>query len=246
MPSLNPLSWWRRFLALPNDRPVKALGMALLVSLVCSLLVALTAVALKPRRDANRLAESGAEILSLVDLLGVGVPDRLLVDLATGEYVTRDPGTSTPLPEDRDLAGLGEREDVATVFEVRAGGILRLVILPVRGVGYQSMLEGYLALEPDLNTVAALTFYEHGETPGLGAGIEEPEWQALWPGKRVADADGVIRLEVVEGAGEGVHEVDGISGATFTMSGVTQLVRFWLGPDGYGPYLARRRTEAGR
>jgi Na+-transporting NADH:ubiquinone oxidoreductase subunit C len=118
--------------------------------------------------------------------------------------------------------------------------------VPVRGTAYQSTLKGYLALKADLNTVAALTFYEQAETPGLGARIEEDAWQALWPGKKVADADGVIRIEVVKGAGKGVHEVDGISGATRTGTGVTNLLQFWLGPDGYGPYLDRLRLEARR
>ena len=119
------------------------------------------------------------------------------------------------------------------------------MILPVRGTGYQSTLKGYLALEADLNTVAALTFYEQEETPGLGSRIEESAWQALWPGKQLADAEGVIRIEVVKGAGGGVHEVDGISGATRTGIGITNLMRFWLGPDGYGPYLERLRTGGG-
>lgn len=240
MANANPIAWWRGFLALPNDSPVKTVGIAFLVALVCSLIVSVTAVTLRPLQEANRLAERVARVL---EISGEGVPDARLVDLATGSYVDRDPGRSTELPADRDPAGLGSREDVATVFELRDDGELRLVILPVRGTGYQSTLKGYLALEADLNTVAALTFYEQGETPGMGARVAEDTWQALWPGKQVADAEGVIRIEVVKGAGSGLHEVDGISGATRTSSGVTNLVRFWLGPDGYGPYLERLRKE---
>ena len=246
MGSLNPLSWWRGFLALSNDAPAKTLGVTLLVSLACSLVVSITAVALKPRHDANRLADRVAHIAGIVDLLGGGLPDTRFVDLATGAYVDRDPGTRTALPGERDLAGLGEREDVATVFELRDGGTVTLVILPVRGTGYQSTLKAYLALKGDVNTVAALVFYEQEETPGLGSRIEEPAWQALWPGKRLADAEGAIQIEVVQGPGTGVHQVDAVSGATRTSTGVTRLLRFWLGPDGYGPYLERLRTERTR
>jgi Na+-transporting NADH:ubiquinone oxidoreductase subunit C len=245
MASANPISWWRGFIALPNDTPAKTLGVALLVALVCSLVVSIAAVTLKPLRDANRLADSAAHITGIVEILGAGLPDTRFVDLATGAYVDRDPGTRADLPAERDFAGLGSREDVATVFELREGSELKLVILPVRGTGYQSTLKGYLALKADLNTVAALSFYAHKETPGLGSRIEESAWRALWPGKRVADAEGVISIEVVKGAGAGVHQVDGISGATRTGIGITNLVRFWLGPDGYGPYLQRLRKEAG-
>ena len=246
MASANPLAWWRGFLALPNDSPAKTLGVALLVALVCSLVVSVTAVTLKPLQDANRLADRVARMLGMLEILGEGLPDARLVDLATGTYMDRDPGTSTELPAERDRARLGSREDVATVFELRDDGALRLVVLPVRGTGYQSTLKGYLALQADLNTVAALTFYEQDETPGMGTRIEEEAWQALWPGKQVADTEGVIRIEVVKGASAGAHEVDGISGATRTGSGVTNLLRFWLGPDGYGPYLERLKSETGR
>ncbi len=245
MASANPLAWWRGFLARPNESPGKTVGVALLVALVCSLVVSVTAVTLRPLQDANRLAASAAQLAGMMDVLGGGVPEPRLVDLATGAYVERDPGSRTELPADRDRAGLGSREDVATVFELRDdGGVLRLVVLPVRGTGYQSTIKAYLALRADLNTIAALTVYEQDETPGVGARITESAWRALWPGKQVADADGVIRIEVVKGAGTDAHQVDGVAGATRTGTGMTNLLRFWLGPDGYGPYLDRLRREA--
>jgi len=246
MNNANPLFWWRRFLALPNDSRAKTVGVAFLVALVCSLVVSAIAVNLKPLQEANRLAYSLTRMSGMLEILGKGFPDPRLVDLATGAYAGRDLGTSTELPANRDVARLGKREDVATVFELRDDGELKLVVLPVRGSGYQSMLKGYLALKADLNTVAALTFYEQDETPGMGTRIEEDAWQALWSGKQVADAEGIIRIEVIKGAGAGVHEVEGISGATRTGAGVTNLLRFWLGPDGYGPYLERLRRETRR
>lgn len=246
MASLNPLAWWRNFLALPNDSTGKTVGVALIVALVCSLVVSVTTVTLHPLQLANRLAESTAQLKGILQVLGVGVPTPHLVALASGDYVEVDPGSSTTLPPARDIAGLGSREDVATVFELREDGALKLVVLPVRGAGYQSTLKGYLALEGDINTIAALTFYEQNETPGLGARVADPAWLAGWQGKQVADATGTIRIAVIKGKGAGPNEVDGISGATRTSTGVNNLVRFWLGPDGYGPYLARLRREAGR
>jgi Na+-transporting NADH:ubiquinone oxidoreductase subunit C len=246
MGKLNPLSWWRRFLSLPNAHPIKTIGVALLVALSCSLMVSITAVQLKPLQEAHRLRESAAVMITLLEELGSGLPEAHLVELASGAYVYRDPGTETELSAERDPAGLGRREDVATVYEVRRDGILELVVLPLRGSGYQSTLKGYLVLKSDLNTIAALSFHEHDETPGLGAGIEEAEWRARWPGKQARDTGGAISIEVVKGSGKGPHQVDGISGATRTGTGVTNLLHFWLGPDGYGPYLARLKEEAGQ
>ena len=137
-------------------------------------------------------------------------------------------------------------EDVAPVYEVNRGGRLSLVILPVRGMGYKSTIKGYLALEGDLNTVAAVRFSEHEETPGIGANIDSDAWTRLWSGKKVSDDDGSVLLEVVKGRAKGLHQIDGISGATRTGDGITMMMRFWLGPDGYGPYLDRlRRGDIG-
>lgn len=246
MTRANPLNWWRSFLALPNAHPLKAIGVVFLVALSCSLVVSLTAVTLKPLQDANRLRESAASVVEVLELLNAGTPRTRMVDLASGDYVKHDPGTRTGIDPEKDIAGLGTLESVATVYEVYENDRLEMVILPVRGSGYQSMLKGHLALKGDFKTVAALTFHEHGETPGMGARIEDKEWQALWSEKQVSDESGAIRIAVVRDGASGVHEVDGISGATRTGSGVTNLVRFWLGPDGYGPYLAHLKAEAGQ
>ena len=229
-----------------SDGPVRTLVVALLVALVCSVTVSVTAVLLKPRQDASRLLARAASVTGMAAVLGSGVVQARFVDLTSGAYVERDPGSSLLLPAARDGAGLGRREDVVAVFELRDEGRLRLLIVPVRGSGYQSTLKGYLALKADLNTVAALSFYEQGATPGLGARVEEDAWRALWTGKQIADADGVTRLAVVKGTGDGAHEVDGITGATRTGRGVNRLLQFWLGPDGYGPLLARLRAEGER
>lgn len=246
MASTNPLHWWRSFLKLPNAHPLKAVGIVFLVALSCSFVVSLTAVTLKPMQDENRLREANSSLAEVMDILGGGAPATRFVVLSSGDYTRRDSSTRIDLAPDRDIAGLVTLETVATVYELREGGELKFVVLPVHGYGYQSLLRGYLALGSDLNTVAALSFHEQGETPGMGARIGEREWLALWGGRRVADEDGVIRLAVARGEATGVHEVDGISGATRTGSGVTNLVQFWLGPDGYGPYLQRLRVEGQR
>ena len=86
-----------------------------------------------------------------------------------------------------------------------------------------------------------ITFYRHAETAGLGARIGELEWRALWVGRRALDEEGTPRIEVVKGRADRTspYEVDGISGATLTGNGVTAALRFWLGEDGFGPYLRR-------
>lgn len=265
MADLNPLAWWRRFLALPNDSRVKTLGVALLVALVSATVVSVTAVTFKPLQLANlerqrqaRMEAMIATLPGMADILreaGADLLETMLVDLDTASFETdidpadydqraaaSDPALSRALPREVDVANIGRRANLALVYILRRDEAIALIVLPVRGSGYQSTIYAYLALEADLDTVAALTVYEQGETPGLGSRVENPAWQALWPGKNIADETGAIRISVVRGQASGPHEVDGITGATRTMTGITNMLQFWLGDHGFGPFLARLRA----
>ena len=260
-----------RFRQMPNEHPAKLISVALCVCLLCSTLVTGSVVLLRPIQEANlerdrlqRIRQIVTTLPGLEDIVGgLGAVEiqALAVDLETGRVDTsidpstfdatqasRDPETSVALPAARDPARIGRRARHAVVYIVRRAGLLEMIILPVHGAGYASTLRGYLALDSDTNTVRALTFYEHGETPGLGSEIESPAWLALWPDKQVRDASGAIRIRVADGrvdpANPGaMHEVDAITGATYTSQGVTNLVRFWLGPDGFGLFLERIRAQ---
>jgi len=145
-----------------------------------------------------------------------------------------------------DIAKIKRRENYATVYLVESNGELDKIILPVRGAGLWSTLHGFLALENDLNTVAGLGFFEHGETPGLGGEVDNPNWKALWPGKKVYD-EGDAKIQLIKGSvdantAEAEHKVDGLSGATLTSRGVTNLLQFWMGENGYKPFLSNLQS----
>lgn len=257
---------WRRFLALPNGDPRKAVGVTLLVALVSALVVSSASVLLKPLQQAHIERDRQARLEAMIDTLpamrelmveaGIDTLETRIVDLASGRFdLAIDPATFDPaaaaaapaasvaLPPEADLAGLKRIATHAPVYLLQRDGALHLIVLPISGLGYQSTIRGSLALEPDLTTVAALTITEQGETPGLGARIEEPAWQALWAGKEIADPDGRIVIRVAQGPAAGPYEVDGISGATRTGNGVTNMLAFWLGPQGFGPFLDRLKRE---
>ena len=246
------------------------LGFAAIVCVVCAVVVSSSAVTLRERQEANQLLEKQRNVLiaaGLADedesLLSEDVADRfapirqVVIDLRTGEEsastdpalfnqraATRDPQTSRVAPEND--AGLSRVANEALVYEVLDGETLDLVILPVEGLGLWSTLYGFVALDADLETIRGLTFYEHGETPGLGGEVDNPRWKSLWPGRRAFE-DEEPRIEVIRGrAGspqEDPHRVDGLAGATMTGRGVTNLLRFWLGEEGFRPYLERLRQE---
>lgn len=247
-----------------SDSPLNALKTALVVALACALLVSITAVSLRPLYLANLEAERMARLASILQTLdqvaGGMRPEDIearVVKLENGAYAdevdpatydarraANDPGKSIAIPPQLDLAGIKRRANLAVVYLIRnSNRKIDAVILPVRGVGYQSALYGYLALAADANEILALKFYEHGETPGLGSRIQDPDWEALWPGNLAFDDNGRVTIRVGNGASVGGDRVDGISGATRTITGVDRLLQFWLGEFGFGPYLMRIRNE---
>ncbi len=118
-----------------------------------------------------------------------------------------------------------------------------MLVLPVEGYGLWSTLYGFIALEADLTTIRGITFYQHGETPGLGGEVDNPNWKRKWVGRKAFGPEGEVKIHVVKGlAGppsEDPYEVDGLSGATITSRGVSHLVQFWLGEQGFGPFLEK-------
>jgi len=246
-----------------NDGIGKTLLVAFAICIVCSVVVSTAAVVLKPAQEANKTLDRKRNILAAAGMLepGRSVEEQFaqvqtrVIDLKTGEFTdernpenyepvkaAKDPSQSIDLSQEEDIAGIGRRENYALVYLVEGnGGELDKVILPVRGYGLWSTLYGFIALEADLNTIAGLGFYEHGETPGLGGEVDNPRWKALWPGKQVY-RDGEVEIELIKGSVEPDNpraewRVDGLSGATLTSRGVTHLVQFWLGEQGYQPFL---------
>lgn len=240
---------------------------ATVLCLVCSLLVSGTAVALRGRIAANKLANRQRNVLVAADLydpqthtteqipelfeqvqtIAVQLPTRDGDDQAAGQIVEmpEDP-RMVSIPPELDLAGIKAREAVAEVYVIRGeDGAPEQFVLPVYGKGLWSTLYGYLALKVDVEAglpVGGITFYEHAETPGLGGEVDNPAWKAQWPGKQLFNADWDPVLEVTKpGNAAGPAEVDGMSGATVTSNGVQGLVNYWLGEDGFGPFLERYR-----
>jgi len=116
--------------------------------------------------------------------------------------------------------------------------------IPISGAGLWSILHGFLALKDDLNTVVGITFYQHGETPGLGGEVEKEWWQQDWKGKKILADGRLVSVTVLRGRGHperGPHEVDGISGATITCNGVTRFLREDL--ERYEPYFKKLRKS---
>ncbi len=258
----------KKFLQMSNDSTSKTLIVALLLCLFCSIIVSTAAVGLKPLQQKNKSADIKQNILQVAGLMqpGANVDDLFenielrLVNIENGEYVTeidatsydqrkeaKNPDTNIQLDSKQDVAKIKRRAQYAKVYLVKENEQIKLIILPVHGYGLWSTMYGFVAIENDGNTIYGLKFYEHGETPGLGGEIDNPKWRDLWQGKTIYDADSEPAITVVRGLADPNtssygHQIDGLAGATLTSKGVHNLMRFWLGKNGFGPYLEKFRS----
>ncbi len=202
---------------------------------IVAVLLAVAALALKPRQDANDLNEKKRNILASLSAEGESYDqfiDAYVVD-AQGQ---RTDGDVFTLLNDLPTAFA---EGKFPVFEARDG---RMVI-PVTGNGLWGPIWGYVALEKDMNTIAGIIMAHKGETPGLGAEIATPKYQANFVGKTIFEGDEFVSVTLRKGgAKDPAHEVDAITGGTKTSDGVTAMLRNSL--EHYLPLLESKRQAA--
>lgn len=260
-----------------SDRTSKTITTALGICLVCSILVSSAAVALNSIQEENKELDKITNILTAGDLIKEGKNIKktfeesvksILINISTGKPVPEESFTkelnienfnikdiasnnelSTQIDSQDDIAGIKRKPKYMVVYEVLDGDKIDKYILPIYGKGLWSTLYGFIALDSDLKTIKGLTFYEHGETPGLGGEVDNTKWKNSWKGKQAYDENGNVIIEVIKGIVDqssptAVHKIDGLSGATITTRGVDNLVKFWLGDKGYGPFFAQQEGEA--
>lgn len=245
-----------------NESISKTFVVALTLCIVCSVVVSSASVVLRPSQEANKLLDLKTNILASAGLLkqGIDVETQFeqisvkVVDLQSGRYssavdpatydqrkASGDPALSVALEPAQDPAKIKRRVNFATVYILEGEQGLEKVILPIKGYGLWSTMYGFIALESDLQTVAGIGFYEHGETPGLGGEIDNPSWKSSWIGKQ-AFVTNQLAIQVIKGkvdknrAGSD-SKIDGLAGATLTTKGVDNLVRYWLGDQGFKPFI---------
>ncbi|MCJ8321182.1 MAG: Na(+)-translocating NADH-quinone reductase subunit C [Colwellia sp.] len=252
-----------------------------IICLVCAALVSISAVALKPLQQANKLLDKQTKILEASGLLEKALnPESLklagseaqsivatynklviakMIDLDSGEFIEGDPNEFDERRDARDInksikpvddmAGISRRANRAVIYFINnEQGQLDTIVLPIIGSGLWDLMYGFVGMNADLNTVQTVIYSaDFKETPGLGAEVLNPKWKALWPGKKIFNSAGEVKIKLVKGGAKAadVHGVDALSGATLTSRGVTNTLHFWFGKEGYGPFIAKFRATAG-
>jgi Na+-transporting NADH:ubiquinone oxidoreductase subunit C len=239
---------------------------ATIVCVVCAVFVSASNVGLRGKQAENATLDKYRNVLLAVGLVKDGEKlsadeiqqrfepmQQVVIDLKTGEETdidpssfdqrkaAADPAESDPAPP--NAARVQRIPHHALIYRLVENGETKAIVLPIHGAGLWSTLYGFLALDADLETIRGLTYYEQGETAGLGGEVDNPRWKALWPGRKAFTDDFEPEISVIKGkAGppsEDPYHVDGLSGATITSRSVTYMLHFWLGDEGFAPYLRR-------
>ncbi|MFA3791722.1 Na(+)-translocating NADH-quinone reductase subunit C [Aliiglaciecola sp. SL4] len=240
------------------------IGVVVAVCLVCSVVVSGAAVGLREMQQTNAANDKRSNILQAAGLettVDCDVPctfDKFVterfVDLETGEYVEVEEDfdmykaakqEAYSVKVENSNVGFQRRSSVASVYliENEANEVTRIV-LPVHGSGLWDLMYGFLAIDADGNTVRELVYYQQKETPGLGGEVQNPSWKAKWDGKKLFK-DGDVAIQVKKNAGSNNdYAVDALSGATLTSNGVQNTLTYWLGENGYGPYLKNQTWKS--
>jgi len=259
-----------KILALGNDSLEKTIAVALALCFVCAILVSFAAVALRPLQIENKALDMKKNILEVAGLLEDSTDinkafasqiEEKLVDIETGDYVegldvsaydqrkaAKDPAQNIDIVTADDIASIKRKAKIAKVYLVKNGDAIDSIILPMHGYGLWSTMYGFLALEADGQTVKSINFYDQAETPGLGGEVVNPNWRALWKGKKVYAESGEVELGLIKGVVDtskagSEYNVDGLAGATLTSLGVSNLVKYWMSNQGFSTYLDKVRTK---
>jgi Na+-transporting NADH:ubiquinone oxidoreductase subunit C len=251
------------------DSVGKTVGVAFALCVVCSILVSTAAVSLKPIQTKNEALDMKKNILTSAGLLKADsdveaiysqMIEEKVISFDTGNFIDMNPSDfnlkkaeanpKTSIRIENDFANLGRRSKETVVYFIKnnSGGY-EGVILPIKSQGLWALMYGFIALKNDANTVIGFKYYQQGETPGLGAEVDNPKWIAQWTGKKVFNQEGrpsiqFSKTEIDLSRPEAIHQIDALSGATITTNGVESSLRYWLSAQAYGKFLDQFKNGA--
>jgi Na+-transporting NADH:ubiquinone oxidoreductase subunit C len=224
-----------------NKKETNSFVFAVVMCLVCGFLLTFASVGLKDRQTQNKIVDQQKNILKSLGLL----PESKLsnADLQSlfsskvKQYVVNADGELVQESTGNDLK----------VYVIKSGEKISKYAIPFKAYGLWSWIYGYIAIEGDGNTVAGLTVYSHGETPGLGGECEKPWFQNQFVGKKITDKNGnftsigVVKGKVKEFIPNDDQDryVDGISGSTITGKGIETYLKQELSK--YEPFSQKLR-----
>ena len=212
---------------------------AAIMVIIVAFLLAFVSSSLKETQYKNVEQDTKKQILSAINVTDVKDAEAEFAKYEVKDMLMNADGTLAPYTDAFQVSYKGEiAEKRFHVFECKVDGATKY-ILPIYGAGLWGPIWGYVALNDDKDTVYGVYFSHAGETPGLGAEIATPKFQAQFAGKKVTE-NGAIGLTVAKNGKvtKPDYEVDGISGGTITSQGVDAMLKDCL--KEYNPFLSNK------
>ena len=192
---------------------IKTITFSLSICLICSILLSGLASGLKSIQTANQEFDVKRNI---VKAFGIDISklSRMEIEDTYNSHISEEL-VSTPSGDVPIYQWTETPDSMPTKYA-----------FPISGKGLWSMMYGYLSIDSDLETVAGISFYKHGETPGLGAEIVKSWFSSQFSGKKLyADGKPTDFRVLKPGSVLDQSSVDGISGSTITSKGVEALIK---------------------
>ena len=217
---------------------------AVMVIIVAFLLVFVSQT-LKERQTANVINDTKQQILSALNLRDQADVASTYSKVIKADALMQPNGKMAEYEGDFNTSYKSEFDNGNLhIFVAEVNGERKFVI-PMNGLGLWGTIWGYIALNEDRNTVYGVYFSHSSETPGLGGEIAGTKFQDRFPGKLVVNGDEVGLKVVKYGKADAgsQFEVDGVTGATITSTGVNTMINKVL--SAYIPFLTKQCCKEG-
>lgn len=232
-------------------------GFAITLVVVVGTVLALLAMGLKPMREQNAKVKKQLDILSaMLDLDKEGINrknaakefekyinlDEALVLDMNGNVKEGVNAFDVDIQTEYKDKKLKDSDKNYPLFVANQDG-KKLYIIPIVGKGLWGPIWGNICLDEDMSSIKGASFGHKGETPGLGAEIQQKFFIDRWIGEKISDDNGdFAKFEIVkDGSGMNPQKVDGITGGTITSKGVEEMANRCLSV--YAAYFKSLKTK---
>lgn len=211
---------------------------SIIIVILVAFLLAFVFQALKPMQDANVALDKKKQILNSLNIRDLNKEEAAAKyqEVVLADEIIDEQGNVLEKGEQGGenygfkLNSADFKNGKLALFVCKVDGQTKYVI-PVYGMGLWGAINGYIAINADKSTVFGTYFDHESETAGLGAEIKDNRaWQNQFQGKKLFAQDpNKIALAVSKKVEDPSTQVDGITGATLTSNGVTEMLQTCLG-----------------